>query len=104
MPDRRRPHVVRQQLSMHGDATARALCAHFGGDPEEGTGWRGALQAAATLSGDDAEILGIADEVYALAHLLRDRAAVRTYAEATVPTMHGAPAAAFLGGMLERVR
>lgn len=102
MSDRRRPHVVRQQMAMHGDTTARALCAGLGGAPEEGTGWRGALQAAATLAQDDEEILRIADEVYALSHLLIDRPAVRTYAEATLPTIDGEPAVAFLGGMLGR--
>lgn len=100
---RRSPHVVRQQLAMHGDTAAWALCSRFGGSPEDGTGWRGALQAAATLSEDHQEILRIADEVYALSHLMVDAPAVRTYAEATIPTMQGTPATAFLHGMLEHV-
>jgi hypothetical protein len=103
MSDRRRPHVVRQQMAMHGATVAWALCAGVGGVPEEGTGWRGALQAAATIAEDDEEVLRIADEVYALSHLLIDRAAVRTYAEATRPTVQGAPATSFLEGMIGRV-
>lgn len=95
------PHRSRQLTMMtHGDATAWGLCDAHTGNAEKGTGWWGALQAAADLSGNDPEILRLADEIHIFAPTLRSPGRLYAYVHATQGTAVGASARAFLRGMV----
>ncbi|MEV4419515.1 hypothetical protein AB0L40_05990 [Patulibacter sp. NPDC049589] len=82
-----------------GDTVAWALCARTPGDVDRGTGWGGALHAAARASDHDPEIVRIADEVFRLAPQLDGLAAVQRYVDATEPGLTGSAAKAFVRGM-----
>lgn len=90
-------------MTSYGDTVARGLCERCGGDPEKGTGWRGALQAAADHSDQDPDILNIADEIYAMAHLMRTAPAIYAYAEAARTVVRDAPAYHLLTGMMAHI-
>lgn len=87
-------------IALHGDAAAWALCARVAGDPDDGSGWTGALHAAADASDYDDELLRIADDIFVLAPILTDGLAVRRYAEAVAPELRGSVARTFVAGML----
>jgi hypothetical protein len=83
--------------------SAAGLVSDDPGDPEGPTGWRGALQVAADLTRNDPGVLRVADELYAAAHDLRTRQAVRAYAASTLPVFPAGSAHWLLRGMLERL-
>jgi hypothetical protein len=85
-----------------GKEIARALGERDAGDPDEPSGWRGALQRAADLSHQDPGVLTIADEIHQAAGDLATAAAVRAYAMSTMVVIHDGPGFWLLGGMLER--
>jgi len=93
----------RGAMAMHGDTVAWGLCDGCAGDPDRRTGWRGALQSAADASDHDEDILRLADEIYAFAHLMRTPAAIRTYADAARTTVAGEAGSLFLAGMLHHL-
>lgn len=87
---------------MHlGRRVAEHLLERFAGESERGTGWRGALQSAATLTENDPGILLIADEVYRAAPDLRAPAGVRAYAMSTLAIVPEGPGHDLLLGMLD---
>lgn len=98
MRDRRGPEMRR-----YGHSVARGLCHGTGRFSGCGSGWRGALQAAADLSDQDSEILRVADEIYAFAHLMRTPEAIRTYAEEAITVIRGDLADRFLLGMTDQI-
>jgi hypothetical protein len=85
-----------------GKEITRALVQHEAGDPDEPSGWRGALQRAADLSRQDPGLLTIADEIYQAAGDLTTAAAIRAYAMSTIVVIDDGPGFWLLGGMLER--
>lgn len=101
--ERRRRGLRDPALARHGDTAAWGLCDRCGGDPEKGTGWRGALQAAADDSDQDPEVLHLADEIYAMAHLMTTAAAIFAFADAARTVVRDPPADLFLLGMLAHV-
>jgi hypothetical protein len=97
-----RPVGDRDGAMVHlGKEIARALVDLQAGDPDEPSGWRGALQRAADLSRHDAGVLTVADEIHQAAGDLTTTAAVRAYAMSTMVVVHDGPGFWLLTGMLE---
>lgn len=96
-----RDHDSAEILWDLGEAAGRALVAREPGDADGDTGWRGALQAAADLTGNDDELLRVADETYACAGELSSVSRVLAFTEALRTTVDGRPAQAFLDGLAD---
>ena len=101
---RRSPDGDRDGAMAHlGKKVARGLLENDPGDPEDHSGWRGALQDAADLSRQDPRVLRVADEIHQAAYDITTPAAVRAYATSTLVVVPSGPGSWVLRGMLERL-
>lgn len=87
-----------------GKKTAAALLVQDPGDPNEQTGWRGALQDAADVSRHQPDVLQVADDLYRDGHTMTSPIAIHRYVTTTVQTILDGPGHWLLRGMLEHVQ
>ena len=87
-----------------GRKAAQALLRQDPGDPEEQTGWRGALQDAAHVSNHHPDVLGIADDLYRTGHTYIAPDPIRKYAETELTAMPDGPGHWLLQGLLEHLQ
>lgn len=90
-------------LAHQGKQVALSLLFDERGSPEDPSGWTGGLQVAADLSRNHADVLRIADEIFAVAGDLRTAAAIRAYTASTLVLTPSGPGHWLLRGMLERL-